>query len=406
MERMRDVRPVHGEQPLLNHCLPNDLPHHRGAERADQPARTMDAIAERLFGRRRTMRREEVSRHAGVPLRLARRLWRSLGFQNARAEDAVFSNADIEALTVSRRLLERYEIDEDVLISLTRGIGTTTERLATWQAQVIAERLQGFERYRRTHRRELGSWDHPDVALAQAGGSDGMAERVSPEVASGTGLVLADLADDLEELMGYAWRRHLTASLSTLMADATSEEMATGVTRSVGFADMVSFSERVRRSSDGEIGRLVTRFEEIAVDVVNRYRGRVVKTIGDEVLYQAVDARSAALIAHDLVRAANDDPMLPPLRVGVATGRVLLRLGDVYGDTVNRAARLTATSPAGAVLTDRETVEALRHDPAWRFAELPARPLHGLGSVTPYQLMSIPPGAAVRDPSTSGDSHD
>lgn len=403
MERMRDVRPVHGEQPLLNHSLPSDVPPHQAADGPDQPARTMDAIAERLFGRRRTMRRDEVSHHAGVPLRLARRLWRSLGFHNPRAEDAVFSNADIEALTVARQLLGRYEIDEDVLISLTRGIGTTTERLATWQTEVVAERLQDFERYRRTHRHEWGSWDHPD-AVVGADGSDGLAERVTPEVASATGLVLADLADDLELLIGYTWRRHLTASLSTLFADATSQEVAAGVTRSIGFADMVSFSERVARSNDGEIARLVTRFEELVVDVVSRYHGRVVKTIGDEVLYQAVDPRSATLIAHDLVRQANDDPMLPPLRVGVATGRVLLRLGDVYGDTVNRAARLTTSAAAGAVLTDRETAAALGHDPAWRFAQLPTRVLHGVGSVTPHHLLSVPPGASAPENTTLGES--
>ena len=68
MERMRDVRPVHGEQPFLNHSLPSALPPHRPAEVADPPARTMDAIAERIIGRRRTMRRGEVARHAGVPL--------------------------------------------------------------------------------------------------------------------------------------------------------------------------------------------------------------------------------------------------------------------------------------------------------------------------------------------------
>ncbi|WP_462418074.1 adenylate/guanylate cyclase domain-containing protein [Kytococcus sp. Marseille-QA3725] len=400
MEGMRDVRPIHGEQPLLNHSLPSVVPPFRAADRSEQPARTMDAIAERIFGRRRTMRRGEVARHAGVPLRVARRLWRSLGFQNVRAEDTVFSNADLEALTVARRLLERHEIDEDVLIGLTRGIGTTTERLATWQAEVIAERLQSLEGARSRRTREEGE----EAAItAVTGGSEGIAERVTPEVASSTGLVLADLADDLEQLIGYAWRRHLTASLSTLFADATSEELAAGVTRTVGFADMVSFSERVAHSNEGEIARLVTRFEELTVDVVARYRGRVVKTIGDEVLYQALDPRSAVLIAHDLVRSANQDPMLPPLRVGVSTGRVLLRLGDVYGDTVNRAARLTTSAAAGTVLTDPATAGALSEDPAWRFAELPQRSLHGIGPVTPYHLLSVPPGASVRDHPTLGE---
>ena len=173
---------------------------------------------------------------------------------------------------------------------------------------------------------------------------------------------------------------------------------------SVCFVDIVGYTTQSRSLDDAALVEWVDRFEQDTTTLVVDHGGQVIKTIGDEVLYQAVDPRSATLIAHDLVRQANDDPMLPPLRVGVATGRVLLRLGDVYGDTVNRAARLTTSAAAGAVLTDRETAAALGHDPAWRFAQLPTRVLHGVGSVTPHHLLSVPPGASAPENTTLGES--
>ena len=54
-----------------------------------------------------------------------------------------------------------------------------------------------------------------------------------------------------------------------------------------------------------------------------------------------------------------EDPVLPDVRVGIATGTVLTRMGDVFGSTVNLASRLTALAAPGTVLVDRDTADAL-----------------------------------------------
>ncbi|SNC71428.1 adenylate cyclase [Kytococcus aerolatus] len=390
MERLRDVRPAHGEQPLLNHSLPSEVPPAPPGDQVRRPARIMDDIAERLFGRRRTMRRDEVARLAHIELPLAQRLWRALGFQNVRADDTAFSETDLEALRHASGLLGHHQMDEETLVALARGIGVTTERMATWQAEIFIASIQEA-------RRQGHSPQQSDL-LGHGQGAETVSDRLTPGAVAASGAAIADLADDLEAVIGYAWRRHLAAALATLFADATSEEITEGVTRSVGFADMVSFTERVAHASDRDVARLVTRFEELAADVIARHGGRVVKTIGDEVLYQANDPRSALLIAHDLVHGAAGDRLLPPLRAGVATGRVLLRLGDVYGATVNRASRLTDRAPAGQILCDAATAEPLRENQAWRFVEGADAVLRGVGTVTPFHLVSVPPGASTRAP--------
>ena len=67
------------------------------------------------------------------------------------------------------------------------------------------------------------------------------------------------------------------------------------------------------------------------------------------------------------------EPALPPLRIGLAVGSVLARHGDVYGEVVNIAARLTGHARPDTVLVDREAAAALAVDP--RFALRPLRPV-------------------------------
>ena len=73
-------------------------------------------------------------------------------------------------------------------------------------------------------------------------------------------------------------------------------------------------------------------------------------------------AAAAAEIALQLQEAGAADPGMPPLRVGVAAGPVVSRLGDVYGTTVNIASRLTSICRPGWVLVDRVMAEQLRDD--------------------------------------------
>ena len=95
---------------------------------------------------------------------------------------------------------------------------------------------------------------------------------------------------------------------------------------------------------------MLTEFEHVASDTVTLAGGRVVKLIGDEVLYTARDEASACTIALSLAATFADHAVVPQVRAGVANGDVLLRDGDVFGPVVNLAARAVKIAAAGEVV--------------------------------------------------------
>jgi len=85
-----------------------------------------------------------------------------------------------------------------------------------------------------------------------------------------------------------------------------------------------------------------------------------------------------------------------PVRVGFVQGRVLSRFGDVFGASVNIAARLTDVAEPSTVLTDRDTAALLESDPRFVLARQPARQLAGIGTIAPVLVSAAPqPGPAV-----------
>jgi adenylate cyclase len=160
------------------------------------------------------------------------------------------------------------------------------------------------------------------------------------------------------------WRRHLAAATGRALS-ATGDELS--VRRSVvGFADIVGYTTTARHADIDELSALLEAFEKDATETIAAHRGRVVKTVGDEVLFVADEPADAAEIALHLADPARADAGLPSLRVGMGMGQVLSRFGDVYGSVVNLAARLTALARPSTVLVDKELADALRADERFR----------------------------------------
>lgn len=314
-----------------------------------------------LLGEPRRFKRREVSASAGVSLLSARRFWRALGFANVGDDYAAFSDADLAALRQAVGLVRDGLVDEPTALALARAIGRSTDRLASWQVQLLAESVAAD--------RAADPQPVPDA-------------RHAAQVAR----AVVDLSDRLEPLVAYAWRRHLAAAVARLMADAAPVLDQPGGVRTVGFADLVAFTRLVRRLSERELAALVQRFEALASDIVAAHGGRVIKTVGDEVLFAAAAPAAAAAIALDIADAMAEDELLPEVRSGLSTGPVVMRLGDVFGTTVNRASRLTGIAHPGAVLVDDATAAALASVSGFDLDVMRRRPLRGLGLVRPWRL--------------------
>jgi adenylate cyclase len=102
-------------------------------------------------------------------------------------------------------------------------------------------------------------------------------------------------------------------------------------------------------------------------------------------LFVSEDPARAMEIALGIIDVIGHDNRLPDVRLGLATGSVIMQLGDVFGPPVNLAARLTGVARRNRVITDRATADLL---PLGRFdtRSLPARPLRGFGVVEPVAV--------------------
>jgi adenylate cyclase len=128
---------------------------------------------------------------------------------------------------------------------------------------------------------------------------------------------------------------------------------------------------------------MVEDFEATATEVIAQHHGRVVKTVGDGVLFTAVTAVDAVEIGLSLPDAwAAEDR--PPMRVGAAYGWVLTRLGDIYSPVVNLAARLTSLARPGTLLVDRDLAEWVRGLPGYRVRPLRRVSVRGYDQLQPW----------------------
>lgn len=332
-------------------------------------AASLDELERELLGGSRRYNRVEVAEQAGVPVEVARTLWRALGFADIDDNDnRAFTDRDVEALRSVQALVDLGIIDASTQLGMTRAMGQALSRLAEWQVAAITSALA------RT----------PDA---------------SPSAATAAARELVPL---MEGLIGYVWRRHLAAFAGRALAAGPEELSARTVV--VGFADLVGFTSLTRNVSEDQLAQLVDRFESVAADVVARESGRIVKTVGDEVMFTADDAGVGAEIATDLVDAIGAIEELPDIRVGLAYGSVLARLGDIYGEPVNIASRLTSIARPGSILVDREFSNALEGDERWSLRRVPPRPVRGYTLLHAMRLRRADDQAAGPGTGTSLDS--
>ncbi len=337
------------------------------------------ALEEALLGGHSCLNAGELAERVGIATDRVLAYRRQFGLPSVDPERRVFSEADARAAAAVTRLARERGLEPATLGELIRSLGHTMDRLALWQVEALVEHE------------------------ALRGGLDDLAARRQVLTR------LAELEPALEELLIYSFRRQLVLLAGRMGAEIDHAERGAGdpdalpLARAVGFADMVSFTSRTVGLGSGELSSFVRRFEADARDVIAAAGGRVVKTIGDAVLYIADTPAIGAEIALGLadrfggpvgsvgsvgsVAGVGVAPAgVTPVRVSLVWGRVLSRFGDVFGPSVTLAARLVAMAEPSAVWTDRETAEALADDERFAAEALAPRDVAGFGRMEPYVL--------------------
>ncbi len=314
-------------------------------------AEARDALERLLLDGPRRYTRQQVAELSGIAPERTLRLWRALGFPDAADDDPAFTDADVEALAVLTTLIDSGFVDPATEASIARAMGQSLSRLADWQTDMLAD------------------------SLARSAGPGTRA--VSPDEAV---QAARELLPKLRQVQDYVWRRHLAANAGRL---ATAVDQGDRRELTVGFADLVGYTSRSRGMGGRELGAMVEDFESIAAEVIARHHGRVVKTVGDGVLFTAAAPSDAAEIGLALPDAWTA-PERPLLRVGGAYGAVLTRLGDIYSPVVNLASRLTSIARPGTFLVDRELAQRIRELPEYRVRPLRRVSVRGYDHLQPW----------------------
>jgi len=134
--------------------------------------------------------------------------------------------------------------------------------------------------------------------------------------------------------------------------------------RAVMFADVSGSTRLYEVAGDAAALAAIGRCIRAMTSCADASQGRIVKTIGDEIMVLFPSADKAMLAAVDMQLAVAE---LAPVsgipmsvHIGFHHGPILLDAsGDVFGDTVNLAARLTSLASRGQIITSKDTVERL-----------------------------------------------
>jgi adenylate cyclase len=306
---------------------------------------------------------DEMAVATGLTPELISRMWRSLGLTVPRAGDRAFNEADVDLLGTVGRLLQSEVIDHDLTLQMSRVIGSSASRVAN----ALVDAVEAGD--------EPAAADDESAQAAVAG-----RQARSEEFAALAPLLVPTLMD----IMGLVWRRHLQAAArARVVREQAGAHPAHLV---VGFADLVGFTALSQQIGPHELADVVERFETLAYDTIGNLGGRVVKMIGDEVMFAVPHERAAAEIALSLAEgyAAHDD--LPDVRVGLASGPVLQREADVFGPVVNMASRLVTLAFPATVLCANEVREALEGDVDFACRPIGTRKVKDIGKVPLHVL--------------------
>jgi class 3 adenylate cyclase len=275
----------------------------------------------------RALTLSEAAERAGVSEEKLLQLTRAAGFAEPGPDDRAISE-QLAGMAAGMAAAESM-FGEDAVLQLVRVMGSAMARLAD---AIVSAFLVNVEPAVR---------DEDPVGLGVA--------RANAEAVA--------LVPTANAALDILLRQHIIAARRTILGDAADVGYETQP-MCVGFVDLVGSTALAQRLSTRELGAVLTAFEHTAADAVTAGGGRVVKLIGDEVLYTAAGESSACDIALALVARFTDHPIVPPVRAGVASGELMLRDGDVFGPVVNLAARAVKMAGAGHVVTTVAVAQA------------------------------------------------
>lgn len=293
-----------------------------GGDGADLEADELAAFERAVFGARARLTPREMAERLGLPVEVVTGAWHTAGMPAVGPDERVLAEGD-EAI---------------------------------FGSFAAASELFGrpaVEQFARVARLSLAKIADAAFALARTQLHGPQRDAHAPPEVRAQAITEANLAfEAVTELLAPLLRHQ--ALIELRRAEAARAGFGPGVHDrlhlAVAFVDLVGSTELYGHTDLTVLAQAVGRFEGAAVDRASHRSGRVIKQIGDEVMLAANDPADGCRLALDLRAFVRDDGVLTDTRGAVAFGEVVTQAGDVYGPTVNLAARSTAVAEPGQVL--------------------------------------------------------
>lgn len=298
---------------------------------------------------------DELCERTGLAAHQVHSILEAAGASAPLGEDQAFVESDIETFQMFAAGVGLFETEP--LLDLVRVMGSAMARVAEAAITLFQVTVEGPMHERRA----------TEVDLAEANLAAVQALEVVPRAMAGL------------------FRLHVETAVRR-SRHAYDRENPFGSRRlAVGFIDLVGFTPlSVQLDNDG-LGRLIDDFERRANEIVTSHDGRVVKHIGDEVMFVAVGAAAACNIAREICEAFRESDVEP--HGGVAIGGLLTRGGDFYGPIVNLASRIGDIAVPNEILVTETIVSGVGADADVTFEPAGRRQLKGFDE--PVSLWSL-----------------
>lgn len=258
--------------------------------------------------------------------------WALLGLTVASTDVPALSQADVDGLATW--VAVRELVGEDGACGLLRLLGAAMARFAEAESTVIRAGLPDIQI---THTKD-------ELATAQAYRA---AAQFIPRIGA---------------FIDAVHRHHLISARTYF--EGVMRDTSANVVCGIGFADLSSFTALTQTLTPAQLSALLTEFGATVADVVHADDGRVVKFIGDAVMWVSSSPERLVQAAVDLVNHPRARQAELLVRAGLGYGTVLAMNGDYFGNPVNLAARLVATAAPGQILAAAAIHDALPNWPA------------------------------------------
>ena len=178
-------------------------------------------------------------------------------------------------------------------------------------------------------------------------------EYLRPETKAPVSVALADVSTEEDEIISHAKREY-----------KFKRENSQFVT--VLFIDMAGYTEKSSDADSLSLMNLIQGFEEVVMPLVREYKGIIVKKLGDGILAvfkNPLNAVISALTIQERIKEKNTLTLEKEkfeVRIGLNTGEVIRKEGDIYGDVVNVASRMETAANPGDILLTQSTYDEIK----------------------------------------------